>query len=124
MPAMTEIAYLSFVVCGIAFGAIAGFLGHFLRAHTRFPAEDLGLGEPWDSLTRDDYQFEKHVVGAKWDDAGYWDENSNRNLAYYILSGAVAPVILAAFFWSDRAAVVAATCGALSGVGFNSPLCG
>ena len=69
-------------------GALAGIVAHFWRAHATMFPEDLGLGEPLDTLTRDDYQWEKHVVGAEWDDAGYWDPGSVRNLVYYMASGA------------------------------------
>ncbi len=68
-------------------GALLGGLGHFWRAHATMFAEDLGLGEPLDTLTRDNYQFEKHVVGAEWDDAGFWAPDSVRNFIYYVASG-------------------------------------
>ena len=67
---MTGFAYMCFVFAAAVIGALLGGLGHFWRAHATMFAEDLVLGEPLDTLTRDDYQFEKHVVGAEWDDAG------------------------------------------------------
>ena len=53
-----------------------------------------GLGEPLDTLTRDNYQFEKHVVGAEWDDAGFWAPDSVRNFIYYVASGFAGPLLL------------------------------
>ena len=120
---MIALAYLAFVFAGVVFGAAAGFAGHFLRAHATFLPEDLDLGEPWDTLTRDNYQFEKHAIGAKWDDNGYWDSESNRNLAYYVISGAAMPLVFGAIFWGQRALIVDAVCGALKNGGLHSPLC-
>lgn len=121
--AMVEIAFLSFLFVAVLLGAVLGFIGHYSRAHLRFPPEDLGLGEPLDTLTRDDYQFEKHVVGAKWDDAGYWDALSNRNLIYYVVSGAGAPLLFGFVFWEARAAIVGKVCAGLDVLGLASPFC-
>ncbi len=115
---MTGFAYISFVFAASVIGALLGGLGHFWRAHaTRF-AEDLDLGEPLDTLTRDNYQFEKHVVGAEWDDAGFWAPDSVRNLIYYVASGLTAPLLLGIGFWSLRREIVQAICS-----GLPSPLC-
>jgi hypothetical protein len=81
-------------------------------------AEDLGLGEPLDTLTRDNYQFEKHVVGAEWDDAGLWAPDSARNLIYYVASGFVIPLLLGFGFWGMRGEIVEAICS-----GLPSPIC-
>jgi hypothetical protein len=52
---MTSFAYMCFVFAASVIGALLGGVGHFWRARaTRF-AEDLGLGEPLNTLTRDNY---------------------------------------------------------------------
>ena len=96
---MAGFAYICFVLAASVVGALLGGLGHFWRAHATMFAEDLGLGEPLDTLTRDDYQFEKHVVGAEWDDAGFWAPDSVRNFIYYVASGFVTPLLLGFGFW-------------------------
>ena len=96
---MTGFAYICFVFAASVIGALLGGLGHFWRAHATMFAEDLGLGEPLDTLTRDNYQFEKHVVGAEWDDAGFWAPDSVRNFIYYVASGFVTPLLLGFGFW-------------------------
>ena len=77
---MADFAYIAFVLAFIVLGTLLGILAHYWRAHATMVAEDLGLGEPLNTFTRDDYQWEKHVVGAEWDDAGFWDPGSVRNL--------------------------------------------
>jgi len=64
---MTDLAYLAFVFASAVIGALLGIAAHFYRSFSYVP-EDLGLGEPLDTLTREDYQWEKHVVGAEWDE--------------------------------------------------------
>lgn len=120
---MVALAYIVFVLAAAVLGALLGIGAHFWRAHATMYAEDLGLGEPLDTLTRDDYQFEKHVVGAEWDDAGFWDPGSPRNLVYYMASGFLVPLFFGVLLWSGRADVVAATCKGLLRLGLQPPLC-
>jgi hypothetical protein len=115
--------FLALTVIASLLGAALGFLAHFARAHLTFPPEDLGLGEPWDSLTRDDYNFEKYGIGAEWDDNGYWDDASNRNLIYMVASGFLMPYLFALLFWEQRSEVVASVCGGLRLLGLNPPTC-
>lgn len=120
---MIELAYLSFVFSGCVAGVLLGIVAHYWRAHATMYAEDLGLGEPWDTLTRDDYQFERHVVGAEWDDAGFWAADSVRNLVYYMLSGFLVPLVLGLVLWGQRDVLVTGVCTGLSGIGLSPPLC-
>jgi hypothetical protein len=74
-------------------------------------------------LMMDSYLFEEYAVGAEWDDAGYWDSMSLRNLLYYMLCGFGTPILLGFMFWSERTVVVAGLCQLLTGLGLNPPLC-
>jgi hypothetical protein len=120
---MTELAYLALVFAATVAAAFLGAAAHFWRAHAKIIPEDLGLGETLNTLTRDDYQFEKHVVGAEWDDNGYWDGGSARNLVYYILSSAAAVVIAGAIGWGYRENIVAGFCKAFAHIGLSPPIC-
>jgi hypothetical protein len=115
---MTSFAYICFVFAAAVIGGLLGGIGHFWRAHATMYAEDLGLGEPLDTLTRDDYQFEKHVVGAEWDDAGFWAPDSVSNFIYYVASGFGTPLLLGIGFWGMRGEIVEAICS-----GLPSPIC-
>jgi hypothetical protein len=120
---MTELAYIGFVFVAMLLGAAYGVLAHFFRAHGRPWAEDLGLGETLNTMTRNNYQFEKHVVGAEWDDAGFWEPGSPRNLLYYVISWTLLPLAFGALFWFQRAPIVGWTCKTLGGMGLMPPLC-
>ena len=120
---MADLAYIAFVFAFTVLGALLGILAHYWRAHATMYAEDLGLGETLNTLTRADYAWEKHVVGAEWDDAGYWDPHSVRNLVYYMASGTGVPILIGAALWSERHGVVAAFCSTLADIGLKSPLC-
>lgn len=120
---MVTTAYIAFVVAIAILGGLAGIAAHYWRAHATMYAEDLGLGEPLDTLTRDDYQWEKHVIGAEWDDAGFWAADSVRNLVYYMAAGVGTPLLMGAMLWGQRSELVAAMCAGLAQLGLNSPLC-
>jgi len=115
--------YIAFVLAGTVLGGLLGAAAHFWRAHATMYAEDLGLGDPLNTLTRDDYQWEKHVVGAEWDDAGFWAADSVRNLVYYILSGMGMALLFGIVFWNQRAEIVGAICRGLAALGLKSPIC-
>jgi hypothetical protein len=120
---VTDLAYIAFVFTGAVLGAGLGALGHFMRANMERWPEKVTDSDVLNELMMDSYLFEKYAVGAEWDDLGYWDGASVRNLVYYVLSGFGAPVMLGLMFWSNRAEVVAATCKVLTTAGLNPPLC-
>jgi hypothetical protein len=120
---MVTLAYVAFVLAVAILGGLAGILAHYWRAHATMYAEDLGLGEPLDTLTRDDYQWEKHVVGAEWDDAGFWAADSVRNLLYYMATGVGVPLLIGVMLWDQRSEMVSLICTGLANAGLNSPLC-
>jgi hypothetical protein len=125
---MVELAYIFFVVGAAVLGAVIGFVAHFARANLGRPEklfddEDL-LSDVLNGAMGDrDYMFEKHVVGAKWNEGGYWDQLSNRNLIYMVLSGLSVPLMLGVMLWPVRSILVSATCSGLAQIGFHSPLC-
>lgn len=116
---VNDLVYIAFVFAGSVVGTMLGIAAHYWRAHATLYAEKLfDDGDFANGLFMDDYLYEKHVVGAEWDDAGFWAADSVRNLVYYMLSGCAVPVILGLMFWDDRTAVVAAVCQVIA-----SPLC-
>jgi hypothetical protein len=58
------------------------------------------------------------MVGAEWDDAGFWAPDSVRNFIYYVASGFSAPLLLGVGFWSLRTEIVTVICS-----GLPSPIC-
>ena len=120
---MTSFVYLCFVFAAAVFGGLLGIAGHYWRAHATMYAEDLGFNEPLNTLTRDDYQWERYVVGAEWDDAGFWAADSVRNLLYYVLSGVAVPMFFGLIFWGQRGEIVGAVCEMLTRLGLTSPIC-
>jgi hypothetical protein len=120
---VTDIAYISFVFTFAILGAGIGAIGHFARANMERWPEEVTDSDLLNEMMMNSYLFEKYAVGAEWDDVGYWDGASVRNLVYYVLSGFATPLLLGLAFWSDRADVVAATCGLLTKAGLNPPLC-
>ncbi len=120
---MVTIAYVFFVFVACIFGGLIGVASHYARAHFTYTPEDLGLGETWSTLTRNGYFFEKHVIGAKWDDNGFWDSDNNRNLAYYAISGFIAPLVIGAIFFAQRAEFVGLACRGLNQLGLTPLVC-
>ena len=121
---MTDLTYIIGVLLSVFVGAGFGFAAHFARAHfTTYPERVTGNDWMDDAMSNNDIVFESQVVGAKWDDNGFWDADSNRNLIYYVATCAAAPVMAGIWFWSDRVQVVGAFCHTAMGLGLTPPMC-
>lgn len=121
---MVQFAYLSFIFAATVLGTLLGIVAHFWRAHATPYAEKLfDDGDFANELFIDNYMAEKYVVGAEWDDAGFWAADSVRNLVYYAISGALVPVLLGAALWDRQTEIVGAVCAGLTATGLHSPLC-
>jgi hypothetical protein len=98
---------------------------HWWRANATSHPERLFDDERWNSvLGGADYVWERDIIKAKWDEGGWWDYDDLRNILYYVLGGAAAPVLLGVFFWSDRAAIIESTCRLLMKTGTMPLFCG
>ena len=125
---MVDLAYVFFVGAATLLGGVIGFVAHFARANFSRPEkiidDDDFLSDVLNGAMGDrDYMFEKHVVGAKWDEGGYWDEYSTRNLLYMVLGGLGTPLLLGIILWPERTNIVAVACSSLLNIGLHSPLC-
>ena len=121
---MADWALYVFLVILILLGGLLGFGMHYWRANFSLYPENLTDNSLIDSfMSNHDMVFEKHVVGAKWDDNGYWDLYSFRNMAYYILGGAAAPLILAIFDWKVFKLLGDLFCTVMIHYGNHSLLC-
>jgi hypothetical protein len=121
---MLQFTYLCFVFAATVVGALLGALAHFWRAHATPYAEKLfDDGDFANGLFIDNYLTDKYVAGAEWDDAGFWAADSVRNLIYYMISGALVPVLLGTALWDRQQEIVGAICTGLAGAGLHSPLC-
>ncbi len=124
---MVDLAYIFFVVAATLLGGLIGFVSHFARSNFSRPEkiidDDDFLSDVLNgAMGSRDYMFEKHVVGAKWDEGGYWDEYSTRNLIYMVLGGLLTPLLLGIALWPERTNIVTLACSGLSNIGLHSPL--
>jgi hypothetical protein len=121
---MQNAAYIIFVLCAAVLGALLGIAAHFWRANAAYVPEKLfDDGDIANGLFMDNYLAEKYIVGAEWDDNGYWSSGSVRNLLYYMISGFVAPLAAGLIFWSERVKILEGICKGIAYFGLNSPLC-
>ena len=116
--------YLVPVLTGSVIGAGLGVAAHWWRANATACPEKLFDDERWNgALGGADYVYERDVVRARWDDGGWWEFHSLRNLAYHVLSGALFPLFLGAWFWGKRQGIVAKTCGTVARLGMKALFC-
>jgi hypothetical protein len=105
-------------------GGVLGLGLHYWRANFSLYPENLSDNSLIDGLmSNHDMVFEKHIIEAKWDDNGYWDLYSSRNMIYYVVSGAAAPLILAVVDWKVIKILGDGFCTFMVAHGNNSLLC-
>ncbi|CAN5528939.1 hypothetical protein BH10PSE7_BH10PSE7_02630 [soil metagenome] len=120
---MVDLTYIGLVLSMCVIGVFLGIAGHFLRANATPYPEKLFDSDLYNEAFMDGYFFEKYAIGAEWDDSGYWDGNSLRNLAYYIISGFMVPALVGLYFWDQRAAIVPVACHWMQSAHLHPPLC-
>jgi hypothetical protein len=121
---MTTVTYLFLWLLALLLSAFIGFVAHFARAHLSYLPERV-TGNDWidDAMSNNDIVFESKVIGAKWDDNGFWDADSNRNLIYYMLSFMAVTAAVGLWFFPDRVAVVTGVCKVSSHFGITPLFC-
>ena len=121
---MTTLALCVFLFIFTLLGAVLGFGLHYWRATFSLYPENLTDNSFIDGLmSNHDMVFEKHSVGAKWDDNGYWEFYSSHNMIYYVLSGAATPLIIALADWHIIKFLGDYFCFFMSQHGVDSLLC-
>jgi hypothetical protein len=123
---MDIVAYPAFIAVSSILGALLGVAGHWCRANfSPFPEKVLDdwPGKQLNLLVDDGYVQERDVWKAKWNDGGWWEYYSLHNLAYYVLSGAIAPIIIGAYYWDERRIVLGKACSLLGSIGAKALFC-
>ena len=115
--------YIFLFILTLLCGAL-GFCMHYWRANFSLYPENLTDNSFLDGMmSNQDIVFEKHIVEAKWDDNGYWDLYSYRNIVYYVLTWASMPLVLALFDWRAIKFLGDAFCRFMTAHGVHSLLC-
>ena len=121
---MADWALYIFLFILTLLGGVLGFCMHYWRSNFSTYPEELTDNSLIDGfLTGQDMVFEKRVIGAKWDDNGYWDVYSFRNMIYYVCSFAVIPLIAALYDWRILKYVGDSFCAFMAAHGIHSLLC-
>lgn len=82
--------------CWAVLGLALGFAGHWWKANADPYPDILDKDSPLLNIALTEHTVENHVLGHRYDDAGYWDYYSLRNLFWY-LSGGVGGTLLAVY---------------------------
>jgi hypothetical protein len=109
-PVVKTTDYLAFLLTASVFGALLGFLYHFMRYFLARVPDQLFGDEAWDKMTDSSHGFEKDILGIQHDHLGFWDVLSPRNMAVCSTIGALAPVILGLALWEFNGSILGDAC--------------
>lgn len=111
------------LLCWSAFGLVLGFFGHWWKAHADPTPDVLDKDRPFMNMALTEYSFENYALDHRYDDVGYWDYLSLRNLFYYLITGAVGLPLCVYATAEGYAAAHASLCKGAGLLGFVPVFC-
>jgi hypothetical protein len=89
------VAFLEFFLWAMI-GLIAGFAAHWWKANADPYPDIIDKDRPLMNMALTEYSVTNYALDHAYDEAGFWDYYSLRNLLFY-LSGGVGSVLLAVY---------------------------
>lgn len=90
--------------CWSMLGLALGFAGHWLKSNADPYPDILDKDQPMLNIALTEHTVENYVLDHRYDDAGYWEYYSLRNLLWYV-SGGVGGVLLAVYSTTEGHAI-------------------
>ena len=120
--------YLVSMALLVPIGAFAGYISHLVRAnfkpHPERLLEERGLVS---TLFNDWVSSESLIIdrllGGEWNDMGYWDAYSTRNILLYVIPGAIVPLICGVILFPQHAEITGQACQFMRAISLDPPLC-
>lgn len=83
-------------LCWAAIGLLLGFAGHWWKSNADPCPDILDKDSPMLNIALTEHTVENYLLDHRYDDAGFWEYYSLRNLLWY-LSGGVGGVLIAVY---------------------------
>jgi hypothetical protein len=81
-------------------GLVLGFVGHWWKSNADMYPDILDRDRPLLNMALTEYSAENYALGHEYDDAGFWEYYSLKNLLWY-LGGGVAGVVGAVYVTAE-----------------------
>lgn len=115
----TAIELMLWSVLGLA----AGFAAHWWKANADPYPDILDKDSPLLNMALTEYSAENYLLDHRYDDAGFWQYHSLRNLAYY-LGGGLVTVLVAVYATTEgHAAAREGVCRLTGAIGWVPVFC-
>lgn len=109
--------------CWALIGLALGFAGHWWKSNADAYPDILDKDNPALNIALTEHTVENYALGHRYDDAGYWDYYSLKNLSWY-LSGGVGGMLLAVYGTSEgHATAKGALCVAAKAITLTPLFC-
>ena len=90
--------------CWTVIGLVLGFAGHWWKSNADPYPDILDKDNPLLNIALTEHTVENYALGHRYDDAGFWEYYSLRNLTWY-LSGGVGGTLLAVYATTEGHAI-------------------
>jgi len=101
--------------CWATIGLALGFAGHWWKSNADPYPDILDKDNPALNIALTEYTVENHAIGNRYDEAGYWEYYSLKNLVYYLATG-VGGTLLAVYATVEGHATARSAFCAVAGV--------
>ena len=109
--------------CWTVLGLIVGFVGHWWKSHADPYPDILDKDQPTLNVALTEHTLVNHALDHRYDDAGYWEYLSLKNLKFYLVCGLIGVLlpVYASTEWHDAAR--SALCSATHTIGLKPIFC-
>jgi hypothetical protein len=97
-------------LCWTLLGLMLGLAGHWWKSHADPYPDILDKDSPALNIALTEHTVVNHALGHRYDDAGFWEYYSLRNLFYYVVCSVVGVLVLVYATAEGHAAARAGFC--------------
>jgi hypothetical protein len=109
--------------CWTLLGLLLGFAGHWWKSHADPYPDILDKDNPALNIALTEHTMVNYALDHRYDDAGFWEYYSLRNLLFYVSTGVVGVWVLVYATADGHAAARAAFCNVTGFFGMTPIFC-
>lgn len=121
---MATAQYLTLWTAALACAFLVGLATHYIHAHFQPYPDKILDGDGLGGRVLNEVISPKYVFWGEYDEGGWWEFYSLRNLLTHAIVPVLVVLITGAAFWSDRESVVQDACRSAASMGLHPRLCG
>ncbi len=109
--------------CWTVIGLVLGFAGHWWKSNADAYPDILDKDRPLLNMALTEYDAVNYIEGHRYDEAGYWEYYSLKNLFFYLSTGVVGTLVLVYATAEGHAIARSSLCSAVAFIKLTPLFC-